>query len=336
MSSLHDVARLAGVSKTLVSRVVNHQSGVSEKNRERILEAIKALNYKPNAMARSLVTQQTKIIGVVMDTLCEPYFFPMIQGIEEAANSSDYDLAFASGQGSITQKTHAIHFFLEGRSDGIILYGSRRDDDALIHSLAEERFPFVVVENTFDELDIENVSLDNAYGTHLIVEHLMRRGCRRIAHMSGDPIYQVSQTRQKGYLDAVEQFGLPLDQHLLIPATFDVAGSYQAMRRYLEETPREMLPDGLCCSSDNAAYGAIIALEEKGLRVPQDILVGGFDDDIPPRDYHYASLTTLAQPLPEMARSAFQLLLKRIEKPEEAFRKLVFYPRLVVRQSTMK
>ena len=300
------------------------------------MEAIKALNYKPNAMARSLVTQQTKIIGVVMDTLCEPYFFPMIQGIEEAANSSDYDLAFASGQGSITHKTHAIHFFLEGRSDGIILYGSRRDDNALIHSLAEERFPFVVVENTFDELDIENVSLDNAYGTHLIVEHLMRRGCRRIAHMSGDPIYQVSQARQKGYLDAVAQFGLPLDQHLLIPATFDVAGSYQAMRRYLEETPREMLPDGLCCSSDNAAYGAIIALEEKGLRVPQDILVGGFDDDIPPRDYHYASLTTLAQPLPEMARSAFQLLLKRIEKPEEAFRKLVFYPRLVVRQSTMK
>ena len=218
MSSLHDVAQLAGVSKTLVSRVVNRQSGVSEKNRERILAAMKKLNYKPNAMARSLVTQQTKIIGVVMDTLCEPYFFPLIQGIEEAANSSDYDLAFASGQGNIAHKKQAIRFFLEGRSDGIILYGSRRDDDALIHSLADEHLPFVVVENTFPDLDIENVSLDNAYGTHLMVEHLMRRGCRRIAHVGGDPIYQVSQTRQKGYLEAVEQLGLPRDPHLLISA----------------------------------------------------------------------------------------------------------------------
>ena len=336
MSSLQDVARLAGVSKTLVSRVVNQQSGVSEKNRKRIQAAMKELNYKPNALARSLVTRQTKVIGVVMDSLCEPYFFPLIHGLEKAANSSDYDLLFASGQGDIKHKLHAVRFFLEGRSDGIILYGSRWDDNDMIHSLANEHFPFVVIENTFPDLDIDNVSLENSYGTGLMVEHLASRGCRRIAHLGGEPIYQVAVNRQKGFLNAVQRLGLPLDQHLLISATFDVAGSYQAMRRYLEETSREMLPDGLCCSSDNTAYGAIIALEEKGLSVPRDILVGGFDDEAPPRDYHFAPLTTMAQPLPEMAKGAFDILLKRIESPEEASRRLVFYPQLIIRQSTMR
>ena len=336
MSSLKDVARLAGVSKTLVSRVVNQQSGVSEANRQRILKAMQELNYKPNANARSLVTRRTGVIGVVMDSLCVPYFFPLIRGLEEAANHSAYDLVFASGQSDPLHKQHAIRFFQEGRSDGIILYGSRGDDKELVYSLAKERFPFVIVENTFPELDIDNVSLDNAYGAGLIVEHLASLGCRRIAHLSGSLIVQAAVKRQEGWRSALQRLQLPFDPSLMIPGTFDVSGSYQAMRRYLEETPREMLPDGLSCGSDNTAYGAIMALEEKGLHVPQDMLVGGFDDELPPRDYRFVSLTTVSQPLTEMARTAFDFLRRRIDAPEEASRSYVFYPSLILRKSTQR
>lgn len=334
MSSLQDVAKLAGVSKTLVSRTVNHQSGVSEKSRQKILAAMKELNYKPNALARSLVTRRTNTIGIVMDTLCEPYFFPLIEGLEEAADHTDYDLVVSSGRNSVEHKKNAVRYYSQGRADGLILYGSRLEDREIIQGLSGQSFPFVAVENTFPALDINNIVLDNAFGSGIAVDYLIQCGCRRIFHVGGDMRHQVSIDRQNGYIQAMQRHGVTVDSRMLIPADFDVKGSCRIMQRYLRETPVSQLPEAFYCGSDNTAYGTIMALEESGIHVPEDIMVIGFDDDMPPRQYQHRALTTLSQPLREMGRSAMEVLLAQIRQPETPAQHIVYYPKLVVRETT--
>ena len=334
MSSLLDVARLAGVSKTLVSRTINQQSGVSEKSRQKILAAMRELNYEPNALARSLVTKRTKTIGIVMDSLCEQYFFPLISGLEESADHTEYSLVFSSGRNSVAYKEKAVRYYSQGRADGIILYGSRLDDEKIICRLAKQSFPFVVVENTFPALEMNHVALDNAFGSGLAVDHLISCGCQRICHVGGDMRHRVSIDRQNGYITAMQRHGFTVDSRMIIQAGFDVRGSYQSMLRYLDQTGADKMPDAFYCGSDNTAYGTIMALEERGIHVPGDVLVIGFDNDSPPRDYPYCPLTTLVQPLHEMGISAMEILLKQIGNPDAPRQQIVYYPELVVREST--
>ena len=141
MSSIQDVARLAGVSKTLVSRVINGQTGVSEKSREKILQAMRELQYRPNGIARSLVLKRTNTIGVALDSLCEPYFFELIEGIEQVVAQTDYDVVFCSGRNSKKLKNRSIQYFAQGRTDGVIIYGSKLDDEEIILQLQKSGFP---------------------------------------------------------------------------------------------------------------------------------------------------------------------------------------------------
>jgi DNA-binding LacI/PurR family transcriptional regulator len=334
MSSLYDVAKLAGVSKTLVSRTINRQSGVSEKSRQKILAAMAELQYKPNQLARSLVLKKTQTIGVVMDTLCEPYFFRLIDGIEREADRIGYDVVFASGRNSTPLKNRAIKYFSQGRTDGILLYGSNLDDERIIEELAQSSFPFVVVENTFSRLNLNNVIVDSAFGSKLAVDHLFRCGCGRIHHVGGDMRHKVSLERRDGYITAMQAHGAAVSSDMILNADFTVESSYRVMREHLS-SGRGALPDAFYCGSDNTAYGVMMALEDAGLRVPEDVMLVGFDDDQPPRvNRPLKGLTTLSQPLEEMGVSALDILVKDIERPSEEKQRVVFYPELILRETT--
>lgn len=335
MSSLQDVARLAGVSATLVSRYINGQKGVSERSKQKIVEAMRTLNYRPNAIARSLAKRRTHTIGIVMDTLCEPYFFPLVTGLEDASDDTEYDLVFCSGRNNVGVKQNAVRYFTQGRADGVIFYGSRLDDETIIQSLAGQGFPFVVVENTFPALGINNISLDNAFGSAAAVDHLISCGCKRIYHVGGDMQHRVSIDRQNGFIYAMQRHGTIVNSGMLIQADFDVHGTYRIMKEYLAGKRAADLPDALYCGSDNTAYGAIMALEEAGIHVPGDIMVVGFDNDNPPREYDYAPLTTLSQPLHEMGRRALEILIEQIENPDAPAQQIAYYPELIVRQTTL-
>ena len=147
MATIYDVAREAGVSKTLVSRVINGQGGVSEASTKKIRKAMEELNYIPSAIARSLVLQKTKVIGVILDNLCETYFFNLIKGIEDKTASTDYEVVFTSAHNDSGVKNRYIDFFSQGRTDGMILYGSNIGDDSVLEHLTVMEFPCVVVEN---------------------------------------------------------------------------------------------------------------------------------------------------------------------------------------------
>lgn len=334
MSSLQDVAKLAGVSKSLVSRFINGQPGVSPASREKIRAAMTQLHYTPNALARSLVLRSTKTIGVVMDSLCEKYFFRLIDGLEAGADKTGYDIIYSHGRSQAAHKEKAVRYFMQGRTDGIVLYGSRLEDEPIIRMLADSGFPFVVIENTFPALEINNITVDNAQGSAMAVDYLAGLGCRSIFHVSGGSEHQASLDRREGYLAAMKRHGLQADERTIIPASFDVLESCQAMQAFLQQCPRENMPDALYCASDNTAYGAMMALEEAGYRVPEDVKIIGFDDDDPPAGRIFRPLTTLAQPLYQMGERAVEILCHSIEHPEEGPQRESFVPLFVERETT--
>ena len=335
MASLYDVAKRAGVSKTLVSRTINGQSGVSEKSREKIMTAIKELQYEPNGLARSLVLKRTHTIGVVMDTLCEPYFFKLIDGIERQVSQTGYDVVFRSGHNSTELKKRATQYFSQGRTDGMLLYGSNLDDEKLIEGLMNSAFPFVVIENDLPNLNINNIVVDNKFGSRLAVDHLLDCGCRKIFHIGGDMRQKVAFDRRDGYVMAMQSHGLTVSSDMIIEADFSLQRGYQAIRDFIDTRGRDSLPDAFYCGADNTAYGAMMALEDAGLQIGADIQMVGFDDDNPPMvDRRVPKLTTISQPLMEMGKSAVEMLLNDIEHRPETKQRLQFFPELVLRETT--
>lgn len=335
MATLYDVARKAGVSKTLVSRVINHQSGVGEGSRERILAAMKELNYIPNGMARALVTGKTSIIGIIMDSLCDPYFFRLIQGIEAEIARSNYHVIFCSGNNDAQIKEQYIDLFSSGRTDGVIIYGSNYDDVELINRISRSNFPIAVVENVIDDGEVNNVIVENAYGSGLMVRHLYEIGCRSILHITGSRLNRVAVDRKRGYEEAMRD--LKLEPETVDCEYFELECGYGAVEQLLRERGKDHLPDAIYFGADVLAYGGIMALMDNGLRVPEDLKAAGFDDDSP---FHYRverklpGLTTIRQPLYSIGAETVKLLLAQIKTPEMKREKRIFYPELVIREST--
>lgn len=335
MPNIYDVAKKAGVSKTLVSRVLNNQVGVSPQSKERILTAMKELNYRPNSIARSLVLQKTSTVGVVLDSLSEPYFFDVIEGIEDEIIKSNYKVIFSSARNKVKVKEQYIDFFYNGRTDGAIIYGSNLDDEELICKRAQLDFPFVVVENEVENAYINNIIVDNAYGSKLAVDHLVSLGCKKIMHVTGGNKVKVSQRRRQGYLAAMEAHGLSKYISLLECPDFGTAIGYEAISNFIKQNGKEALPEAIYFAADNTAFGGMIALEDAGISIPEDIRVVGFDDDRP-RDMErkLKKLTTIHQPLYEVGTKAVEVLIKQIEEPEAPRQQIVFRPKLIIRETT--
>lgn len=265
MVTIYDVAKRAGVSKTLVSRVLNNQSGVSPESRSRIREAMKELHYKPNTLARSLVLQRTNVVGVILDSLTEQYFFDVIRGVEDTVKENHFRVIFCSGRNDRGEKENYIDFFSNGATDGAIIYGSDLDDADLIRKRAEMEFPFVVVENEVEDANVNNVLVDNTYGSKLAVDHLVKKGCRRIMHVTGAKGTKAALRRWQGYLAAMEQQGLAQYISVVECQEFGVDQGYEAVKTWLMGHGREELPDAIYFGADNTAFGGMIALEEAGI-----------------------------------------------------------------------
>lgn len=333
MPTVSDVAQLAECSTTLVSRVLNNQKGVSPKSREKIIRAINQLGYTPNAHARSLVTKKTNTVGVVVDTLCEPFYFDLIRSIDEMMDKSHYKSLYCSGSNNYEKKEKYINFFMQERCDGIILYGSFLQDMKLIGKLQKAKFPFVLIELDAECDDINNILLDNKLGSKIAVDYLYEHGCRSIYHVAGDANMQASQHRQLGFINAVKRHGMNEQDARILNSGWSEDEGYETIREYLRTN--RTLPDAFYFSSDQTAFGGMHALQEAGVSIPDEVQIIGFDDDKPRtiRD-GYMQLTTLHQPLYEMGYSAVNILLKNIEKKNSVKRKMVFDPKLIVRQTT--
>lgn len=332
MVNIIDIAKYAGVSKTTVSKVLNDQYGVSEETRKIVREAAKVLNYTPNHAARSLVTNRTGVIGVIYDSFDTPIYMNLANHIEGYSQNNGYNAVFCNCNDSFTAKTKYVNYFMGGAADSLIFFGSSRQDRELIIRLKEAQYPFVVIENHFDDLDINNILVDNTEGAARAVNYLIKMGHKKIAHITGDITHRVSSDRLNGYIRALQDANLDFVPEYVIYANAKAESGTEAIKKLIELEDR---PTAIFAFNDIQAYEVIGYLFKHGYRVPNDFSIIGFDNIseilnfIPRR----VMLTSMQQPLEQIAKASIEILLENMKDVGMLPRKEIFETVLVEGES---
>lgn len=326
--TLDEVARLAGVSRATVSRVVNNSPRVTAANREATERAIRELGYVPNQSARALASSSTGAVILAaadpsLDLFADPFFSEVILGVSSVLEKTELELSLVLAS-SPEGRRRLQRTLTSPRADGIMLVALRTGDP--LYGLAQAtHLPLVLLGSPPGGDDGWYVDADNYTGGRLAAEHLIGSGRRRIALIAGPADVPASAVRQKGFSDALTLAGLTPD--LVAHADFSVSGGSDAMRELLA---RDAAIDGVFAASDNMAAGALAALKAAGRSVPADVAVVGFDD-MPIATYTHPALTTVSQPVRAMGRELARMLLSAMGKGEP--HPVILPTRLVVRES---
>lgn len=326
--TIKDIARRCRVSPATVSRVLNGFPHVQAGTRARVQEEIRRVSYRRNGVARSLVLRKTRTLGLVLSDITNPFYAEIAKGIEDQATVHGYTTVLCSTNNLPERQHEYIQILLERRVDGLIL-GSARLREPEVEALAQGGFPVVLVNRRLRSPQVDSVVVDNYGGALRLVEYLIRLGHSRIAHIRGPLQFSTGYDRFRGYRDALLAQDLQLDPRLVVAGAFRYADGRAAARRLLATPAR---PTALFAANDLMALGALEALAEAGIRVPEGMAVAGFDD-VEPASYWGIRLTTMSQRISDMARLAVDLLLERIERGRRDPRQIVLPPHLVVRGS---
>lgn len=330
MATIREVSRLAGVSNATVSRVLNGTVPVSAAVRERVLEAVKQLGYRPNAFARGLVTNRSGGLGVCVNDVASPYFGLLIRGVEAEVEAAGMHLLVSSGHAQEEQERAALEFLADRRSDALVAHIEAMPDGALADYL-QRPTPLIIVGRKLAGREERCVYLDNEAGGILATRHLLEHGHTRIAHITGPRRFPDSRARRRGFESALHAVGLEPDERLIVEADFEEEGGYRAMRELLDKDPALT---AVFAGNDQMAAGAFSALREAGLSIPDDVSVVGYDDVLLAR-YLHPTLTTIRQPLEEMGRAAARAALALLANEGTEVRNR-FDPQLVSRQSVAR
>ncbi len=332
-TTIRDIARLAGVSRSTVSLVINGDPRITDKTRLRVLKVIEEAGYQPNTMARSLAQRRANAAAVILPAtgshvLADVYFAEAISGISDGLSEAGYRLVIEMATARFLEQSAHRRLLRQGAADGMLLLGTIKED-AYVSELIESRIPLVLVNTRMPGASA--VYADNRTGAREMVGHLAALGHRRIAFIGGLENTTVGEDRSRGFLEGLAEAGIPLESDLRLWGNFSEESGAEAARTLLARKPR---PTALMAANDMMALGALrVAQEEFGLRVPGDVTVVGADD-IRLTTYVRPRLTTIAQPIYEVGRMATQLLLDLLEsKSAEPIEKVV-PTRLVPRESS--
>jgi len=307
-TTIKEVAKVANVSITTVSRVSNGSKGVSVKTRRRVLNAIKELGYSPSAMASGLKTSLSKSIGIAVPDTIGDFYGEVINGIESAATENEYNLIISLNHHIVKEELSAVNFFKAKKVDGAILVTTSGDDD-YIHSLIEEGYNIVLLDRDPHSLKVDTVKIDNFRGGYIATEYLLNLGHSNILFIEGVSYIDSSKERFNGYKKALKDKKIKFNPDFILNGDFLVDSGYLSVKKYLEEHGLNFT--AIFAANDQMAIGAIKALNDKGIVVPNEVSVVGFDDSyISP--YVIPSLTTIKQRREEMGKIATELLLDRI------------------------
>jgi LacI family transcriptional regulator len=327
---MKEVARAAEVSVATVSHVINGTRFVSTELADRVHEAMRTLGYTPDATARSLRVRRTQTIGLVIPDNSNPFFAELAQVIEEEGFEAGYTTILGNSTEQADRERRYVQTLVSKRVDGLIAALSREDDGTLERILEPAGIPVIVIDRDVKLPGADLVLYDNAGGSHAAARHLVELGHNRIAFIAGPADVQPAAERLRGFRDALHEAGLELPGEAVAEADFHYRGGRDATVKLLES------PDGItaiAAANDLMAAGALRELAERGIRVPEEMSVVGFDD-APLAEMVSPALTTVRQPLQEMAQTAVSLLLARIAGEDGQVQRHVLPTELVVREST--
>ncbi|MFI7405721.1 LacI family DNA-binding transcriptional regulator [Streptomyces sp. NPDC049541] len=331
--TLEEVAARAGVGRGTVSRVINNAAGVKESTRRTVQRAIEELGYVPNLAARSLAGRRADAVALVMTEpdwrqFAEPFFSEIVSSLGDALSDTGMQLMLTLVR-SDAERQRFLEYARGGRVDGVLLM-SVHAGDPLPDMLAEARLPTVLLGRRSGDEYVSYVDVDNVGGARSAVTHLLERGRRAIATITGPADMYVTQCRLRGYQEALALAGLEGEQSLVAEGDFTTESGRRAMAALLRRHPEI---DGVLAASDTTAAGALETLHSAGRRVPEDVAVIGFDD-FPLAQRTTPRLTTVRQPIEAMGRAMVRLLLEEMEEGAVAWRHVILRTELMVREST--
>jgi LacI family transcriptional regulator len=321
-----DIAKAAGVSQSTVSRVLNGNPRVARQTRERVAGVIEQLGYTPNAVARGLATRRTQLVGVVVSDVTNPFYPELLEAIEHQLTAHALKMIL-SNAGERPEDSY-MRVLEEHRVDGIVFTAATIDSE-VVRTLAHRRFPIVVANRSVDGVECDSVTGDNEAGARAAAQHLLDLGHRRIGVLSGHPGASTSRDRLAGFVAALADAEAEPDPALIRVGWYSYEVAY---REAVELLTLDAPPTAIFCLNDLMAFAAINAAVAVGREVPRELSVVGFDD-IRMASWERFQLTTVRQPLAEMARTSADLMAQRIDSPDAPYQRLVF-PSLLVRRRT--
>ena len=330
--TISDIARLANVSKTTVSRVINNKpEGVGQETKNKICRIIEEYEFQPSMIARGLVTKKTKSLGLIIPDITNPFFPQLVRGVEDFANKSGYHLFLCNSDRSIDKEKGYINAFVEKSVDGVILTSNISETSLHHRVLKQHHIPFVLLDRYVDGSVYDSgVFLDNVKGAYLAVKYLLDNGHENIAFISGPMSVTTSKNRLKGYKIALNEKNLEVNQDIIKEGDYLVGSGFSRTIELLEQG-KEFT--AVFAGNDMMAFGAMKALKSRNIKIPDDVEVIGFDN-IELSQFVEPPLTTVAQPAYDMGFMGAKQLIKLIEGKKLRTKNVFLEPELILRGTT--
>jgi DNA-binding LacI/PurR family transcriptional regulator len=332
MPTLKDVAKKSGVSLGTTSAVINNNSWVRESTRQRVLKAIEELNYKPNQSARNLRLRKTHTIGLIVPDITNPFFPQIIRSIDTSIRKHGYLAILCDSNEDFEIGLDNFITLLDKQVDGIIFIGGVVREQELAKYLKDIKTKIVVIEKEYEIPEIDIVCVNARMGGYDATKHLLNLGYETVGAITGpltNENYRASFGRYKGYQLALSENNISLDPSLVKESDFTYHGGYLAMREFFKDSVQIR---AIFAFNDLMALGAMEAIKEKGLRIPEDIAVVGYDD-IPEASYSSPALTTVQLPKKQLGETAVEILMDKMRNKEDMPVKRVFQTKLIIRNS---
>ncbi len=330
MATIREVAQAAGVSYATVSHVLNNTRFVSPETRERVVAAMNELDYRPNALARSLRSGKTNTLGLILPDSSNPFFAEIGRSIEDAAFELGYNLFLCNTEGDVERERVYVDALSKKQVDGIIFVAAGDQVDSL-NSLLSQEMPVIMIDRDLPNIEVDAVLTDNQHGGYLATRHLIELGHRRIACIRGPSSVTPSGERVVGYRQALEEAGIAYDESLVIRGDYHPDSAVRATYHLLDlDEP----PTAIFALNDLMAVGVLHAAAKAGCRVPQELAVIGYDD-IELASFTTPSLSTIAQPKSAIGYQTAHILAKRIADGNNPPCRTILSPKLIMRGSTV-
>ncbi len=332
MATIHDVAKRAGVAPITVSRVINQSGYCSQDTRVRVEAAIAELEYVPNRLARSLRSKRTNTLALVITDITNPFFTTVARGVEDTASDADFTVVFCNTDESEVEEQKYLRVLLQQQVDGILLVPARSASRS-VEMIQKQHTPVVVLDRKMPpHTAVDVVRCENVQGAFQLVKLLCDLGHRQIAVLSGPKTVSTARDRVTGYNHALSAAGLPKQPELIYYGAFTQNSGYTMAQQVLAIQPR---PTAIFAANNLIGIGALKALQDAGLRVPEDVAMVGYDD-LPANLVTFPFFTVAVQPAYDMARKATQLLLTRLNSGSVSaeFQEVVLPTEIIIRQSS--